>query len=214
MAADDIYKIHLNLEGPTMAASTGFYYREAIDRDGVLNDTRTLVEAWEGALIDAFLDILASDWKCTSITCRKMINDPVEKARFENAVQVGTVVGPSLPANNALILGLRQGTFPARQDGRVFIPGLAESATATGVITTAYQTGVVATFTGILVQQLVQLSAGSGRWDLGIISAKVLNAAPPFKDWDGAFAPVTSITSVPIIGTQRRRQTKVRGRSL
>lgn len=214
MAADDIYLVTINLEGPSTPASFSLYYEEAVGRDGPLTDTLTLADAWDTVLASAFLACLSSDWKYPSLTVRKMVLNPVAKARIDNTVQVGGTAGPSLPANNAILLGLNQVFFAAKSNGRVFIPGVAEPQTTTGVLNTAFLDGVLLTFTNLLVAQLVQPSAGTGRWDLGVISAKVRDIALPAKDWEGAFSPVTSITRNPIIATQRRRQTKVRGASI
>lgn len=214
MAADDIYKIDVHLEGPSTPASFGLYYEEAVGRDGALHDTLTIAEAWDAANGSNLLAVLSDDWKFSSIIARKMVLNPDEMARVDNAVQAGTVTGPSLPANNAINLGLKQALFTPRSDGRIFIPGVAESVTAVGVLTSAFMTGALLTFTNALIAQLVQTSGGTGRWNLGVISAKVRDLALPAKDWEGAFATVQSISRNPIIATQRRRQTKVRGRSV
>lgn len=214
MAADDIYKIDIFLEAPSGEASFGLYYEEAVGRDGTSNDTQTIADAWDAAHGSNLLDCLSADWKFASIIARKMVLNPVELAQIDNAVQPGTIAGVSLPANNAILLGLKQATFTSKSDGRVFIPGVAETVTSAGVLTAAFLTGALKTFTDALILQLAQLSAGTGRWDLGVISAKVRDAAPPAKDWEAAFAPVTSISRNPIVATQRRRQTKVRGRSV
>ncbi len=214
MPADDIYKLDVNLEAPSGSASFGMYYEEVVSNDFVGTDTRALAESWDASIGTALINILSDDWKVPSLTVRKMVLNPVEMARLDNVIQSGTVVGPSLAANNAMMLGLKQGTFPSSSDGRLFIPGLAKGATLAGNLTSAFQTGVFLTFANALAAQLVQISAGAGRWNLGVISAKVRDIALPAKDWEGAFAPVTSITANPIIATQRRRQTRVRGRSV
>ncbi len=214
MAADDIYHVQINLEAPSGKASFGLYYEEVVANDFVGLDTRAVGESWDASISSAFLDVLSDDWKFPSIIVRKMVLNPVPMDRFDNATQAGTVTGPALPANNAMLLSLRQSLNPPSSDGRVFIPGLAEGATNAGVLTAAFQTGVFLTFANALAAQLVQVSAGSGRWNLGVISAKIRDAAPPAKDWEGAFSAVVSITAHPIIATQRRRQTQVRGRSI
>lgn len=214
MAADDIYQVTINLEGPSTPASFSLFYEEVVGRDGPLTDTLTLADAWDTVLASAFLAVLSSDWKYPSLIVRKMVLNPVAMSRIDNAVQVGGTAGPALPANNAILLGLNQGSNPASSNGRVFIPGVAEGVTKTGVLNQAFLDGDLLTFTNLLIAQLVQPSAGTGRWDLGVISAKIRDLALPAKDWEGAFQPVNSITRNPIIATQRRRQTKVRGRSL
>lgn len=214
MAADDIYKIDCQMEAPSGAASFGVYYQETVPRDGAENDNFAISDAFSTDVVPTLLACIGDDWKLAAIESNKLVINPVEKWRVDDAVQVGDIAGPSLPANNAAVFTLHQSTFGARSDGRIFIPGIPESVTLVGVLTAAHLAGVLNTFAQALIDTLVQTSGGTGRWELGVISAKVRDAALPFKDWDGAFAPVTSITRNPIIGTQRRRQTKVRGRSI
>lgn len=214
MAADDIYHLQVNLEAPSGYASFGMYYEEVVANDFVGTDTQAVAESWDAVAASPLIDILSDDWKYPSLTVRKMVLNPTEMYRLDNSIQVGTVTGPALPANNAMLLGLRQSLNPPKSDGRLFIPGVAEGVTNAGVLTAAFQTGLFLTFASAIAQQLQQVSAGSGRWNLGVISAKIRDAAPPAKDWEGAFSAVTSITANPIIATQRRRQTRVRGRSI
>ena len=214
MAEDDLYKVDVQLEAPSGNASFGVYYHETVDRDGASNDTETLADAFDADVSTAIINVLPTDWKYPSFIVSKVYNDPVEKFLFNNAIQVGDVSGPSLPANNAAVMTLHQSTFSPKSDGRIFIPGVAEVVTNVGVLTAGHLNGVLLALADALIGGLTQVSAGAGRWELGVISAKVRDVALPAKDWDAAFAPVTSITRNPIIGTQRRRQTKVRGRSI
>ena len=214
MAVGDIYRLDAYLEAPSGPASFGLYYKEAAIRSGVERDTDSVAQAWDAANGANLLAILSNDWKSPSIIVRKVFGDPVPMARNDNGVQIGGVVGPSLPANNAMLVGFHQSLFAASSDGRIFIPGVAEPQTTVGVLNAAFLGGALKTFTDQLITQLAEISAGTGRWDLGVISAKIRDLVPPAKDWAGAFAPVVSITRNPIIATQRRRQTRVRGRSL
>lgn len=214
MAADDIYKVDVHLEAPSGSASFGLYYEETVARDGGSSDTFQLADAFDTNISPKILAMLSSDWKFPSIEVNKMVLNPVAKSRIDNTVQVGEEAGPSLPANNAILIGLSQGLFTPKSNGRLFMPGVAEGVTAVGVLTQAFLDGAVLDFTTVLLAELAELSGGTGRYRLGVISAKVRDAALPAKDWEGAFATVTSISRNPIIATQRRRQTRVIGRSL
>lgn len=214
MAADDIYKVDIHLEAPSGAASFGLYYEETEARDGGSSDTAQLANAFDTTISPKILAVLSDDWKFPSIEVNKMVLNPVAKTRIDNAIQVGDVTGPALPANNAMLLGFSQSLNPASSNGRIFIPGLAEGATNVGNLTTAFFDGVFLDLAVVLLAQLAELSAGSGRWDLGVISPKIRDAALPAKDWEGAFSIVTSVTRSPIIATMRKRQTKVRGRAI
>ncbi|GAI67285.1 unnamed protein product, partial [marine sediment metagenome] len=135
----------------------------------------------------------------------------VPKWRADIATQIGDRSGTPLPANNALLIRLEQGLFPPKSNGRIFIPGISEDDTSVGNITAAFTTTAVIPLLDGLVAQLEEESGGDGRWDLGVISTLVLDAAPPFKDWDAAFSQVFGVSASPIIATQRRRQTRVVG---
>lgn len=214
MAADDIFRVEVNLEAPSGRASFGVYYRETVPNTGPTTDTETLADSFDLAISQTIINLLSDDWKYPSFIVSKQVLNPVEKFIFNRAVQAGDITGPSLPANNAALFALHQSTFGARSDGRIFVPGIPESATAVGVLTAAHLTTVIDAFASALVQILAEVSAGAGRWEPGVISAKVRDVALPAKDWDGAFAPIDSITPSPIIATQRRRQTRVLGRSI
>jgi len=214
MAADDIYKVDVHLEAPSGAASFGLYYEETVGRDQGSSDTFQLADTFDTNVSPKIIAMLSSDWKFPSIEVNKMVLDPVAKSRIDNTIQVGTEAGPSLPANNCILIGLGQGLFGPKSNGRLFIPGVAEGVTAVGVLTQAFLDGAVLDFTTAIFAELQELSGGTGRWKLGVISAKVRDLALPAKDWEGAFSTVTSVSRNPIIATQRRRQTKVRGRSI
>lgn len=211
MAADDIYHVAFEFQAPTGNASCGLYYQETIAQSGPGIGTTVVAEAVDAALRTEFLDCLSDTWKMPSLICRKMVIDPAPVHREDNLTQVGTVAGQALPANNCLNMALNQSTFSAKSNGRLFIPGVAEASTLVGVVTAAFLAGPFNALRDAIVLTVAELSAGAGRWVPGVISAKVRDAALPFKDWDGAFAPLVSVSSNPIIATQRRRQTRVRG---
>lgn len=214
MAADDIYHVQVNLEAPSGAASFGLYYQETVASSGGGDGVILLGDAFETLRHTDILDCLCVDWKCPSVVVRKMVILSEAKYRNDIGVQTGLRAGTSLPANNAMLFHLNQATFPARSNGKLFVPGLSETDTTVGVMTSAFLTGPMTALATSLVTPIAELSAGTGVWTPGVISAKVRDAAPPFKDWDGAFAPLTSITPSSIIATQRRRRTKVNGISI
>lgn len=211
MAADEIYEVKLHFENPSGSSSCRLFYQETIIRSGIGTDTQILAQSWDTALSALLRDVIADDFEFPSITCRKMDGDLEAKFRLDRAAPAGLRPGPALPSNNALLLGLYQGLFPARSNGRMFIPGIAEGDTLIGNLTSAFASTQVTALINGLVAQLDEESGGTGRWDLGVISTKVLDAAPPFKDWAGAFSPVSSVAFNPIVATQRRRQTRVVG---
>lgn len=214
MAIGDIYYVQAHFEAPTSGASFGLYYRETALFDQGALGTDQIAKSWENAFAILLRDVLSDDWNFTAITAEKRIVNAEPKRRVDQAVQAGSRSGPALPANNAIHMELLQGTFSARSNGRIFIPGIAESDTDVGVLVTAFVTTQLAALRDALTQLLTEESGGSGRWELGVISTKVLNAAPPAKDWAGAFAPVIGAVGHPIIATQRRRETRAIGASV
>jgi hypothetical protein len=155
--------------------------------------------------------MISDDFLFTSIVAHKVSGDKEAKFRTDITTQVGLRTGPSLPANNCILIGLSQGLYSARHNGRIFIPGPAEGDTLIGNLTSAFQTGPLQDFIDELAIQLAEESGGTGRWNLGVINNEVLDSSPPIKDWQTAFSQVISVSGSPIIAGQKRRQTKVRG---
>lgn len=211
MAQDDIYQASFHFENPSGASSFRLYYQEEAVRSGVGTDTQVLSTTLEDKLATDLRGMLADDFLFTAIVVHKISGTKEAKFRTDITTQAGGRTGPSLPANNCILIGLSQGLFPARHNGRIFIPGPAEGDTLIGNLTSAFQTGPLQAFVDVLAPQLEEESGGTGRWNLGVINTLVLNSSPPIKDWQSAFSQVISVSGSPIIAGQKRRQTKVRG---
>lgn len=208
----DIFSVQVNIGCPQSAASFTLWYRETATVDQHDFGTEAIAEAWHDETDVSLRAFMADDYNVVSFTARKHFQLQEPKFRFPNAVQAGSRPGPGLPANNAIVVSLAQGTFPAKSNGRIFLPGLAEADTDVGVIDAAMQIAVQ-TFMDQIATGLDEPSPGTGHWELGVISQIVLRVpnAPP--DWPGSFAPVTALSSSPILQTQRRRTTKIVGQS-
>jgi hypothetical protein len=211
MAQDDIYQVSCHFENPSGASSFRVYYQEEAVRSGIGTDTQVLTTTFEDKLALLIRGMISDDFLFTAIVAHKVSGDKEAKFRTDITTQVGLRVGPSLPANNCILIGLSQGLFPARHNGRIFIPGPAEGDTLIGNLTSAFQSGPLQDFIDELAVQLEEESGGTGRWNLGVINTEVLNSSPPIKDWQTAFSQVISVSGSPIIAGQKRRQTKVRG---
>lgn len=214
MAADDIYELSAHFENPSGHASFRLYYQENVLRSGIGTDTQILAQSWDAAITPSLRAAISDDWLFTAIIARKVDVIPEAKFRVDLAAQAGLRLGPGLPANNCVLIGLSQTLFAQKSNGRVFLPGVAEGDTIVGNLSAAYQTGPLQTLVSALALELVEESAGTGRWSLGVVSAKVRDLALPFKDWQGAFSPVGGVSGSPIVATQRRRATKVKGTSV
>jgi hypothetical protein len=211
MAQDDIYLASFHFENPSGASSFRLYYQEDAVRSGVGTDTQVLANTLDDRLTTEITDMIADDFLFTAIVVHKISGDKEAKWRTDIVAQAGQRVGPSLPSNNCVLIGLSQGLFAAKHNGRIFIPGLAEGDSVVGNLLTAYQTGPLQAFVDAIADQLAEESAGTGRWNLGVINTLILNASPPIKDWQSAFSQVITVNGSPIIAGQKRRQTKVRG---
>lgn len=211
MAADDIYQVSFHFENPSGASSFRLYYQEEVVRSGVGTDTQILAQTIEDKLSLELRGVMSDDYNFTAIVASKVSGDNEAKYVLDVGTTVGLRVGPGLPSNNAILIGLSQGLFPARHNGRIFIPGPAEGDTLVGNLTAAFQSGPLLTLVDALAAQLEEESAGTGRWNLGVINNNVLNSSPPIKDWQTAFSQVINVSGSPIIAGQKRRQTRVRG---
>lgn len=210
MASDDIYRIEIHYEGPSQAASTSLYFLEDAPRDTGISDTRTLNETFQTLYTQDLRGVLSDDWKLVSSECHKVFGNAVPMHLQEFSNPTGNRPGPSLPANNALILAFTQVTFPRRSNGRVFMPGLAEGDTATGVLSNAFLIGAANALAVRMGNQMNE-PGGTGVWLPIVISATRRDLVPGQKDWPGSVGSVISVDVQPLIGRQVRRSTKVRG---
>jgi hypothetical protein len=214
MSLNDIYRVTTHYELPTSAGSWSVYYKETIDASGGDIGTQILAEAYSVAIAAETLDLLSQDCAQPAITCERVFGIPEAKYVVSHGTQVGTRPSDSLPSNCAAIVQMIQNTFLPKSNGRIFIPGIAENDTDSGVLSLSFLTNQITPFINKLVAVVAELSAGTGRFVPGVISAKVLNAAPPAKDWAGAFAPLTATAGSTILGIMRKRATKAIGRAV
>lgn len=214
MPINDIYVVQANMACPKSAASFRLYFRESVGFDDTTFGTNAVTRAVQARLSFALASMMSVDYRIASFEGRKVFPNREPRWTVDVIVGAGTRVGPGLPANNAAVLGLGQNTFSNRSNGRIFIPGIAEGDSNTGVLSSAFILGVFGLFRDAVVGTYEELSPGSGEWIPGVISRKILNANPPFRDWAGAFAPIVNGIPQAIIGTQRRRTTPIRGAAL
>jgi hypothetical protein len=211
MAADDIYSVKLYFEAPSGVATCGLYYQETVGVTSIENECATLGVAWEDKLGALVLDVMSDEWEFPCIIVNKLTGLPKPRVRIDRTLLPGTRVNTALPANNALQFNLSQALFSPRSNGKIYLPPPPEEDQTDGVLKAAYSNGPVAALTTELGQTIPELAAGTGVFQLGVISAQIRDAALPFKDWDGAFADVLNVSSQGIIATARRRQTRVMG---
>lgn len=207
---DDIFHAVFHFEDPSGHSSVSLYYEQTADNGTANQDNIKLAEALEAQLGPLILPVLSDDFWFTSIVVRTVYDNPQAKCLRTVNTQQGTGSGPGLPSNCCINFQLTQGSFPVKSNGRIFFPGIPEVSSETGLLASAYQAGVC-TDLAVGIGTDITAIADTGVWRPSVISQKVLNAAPPAKDWSGAVAPITSVAPKPTIAIQRRRTTRVVG---
>jgi len=210
MAEDNIYNVRVHFEGPSQPASIGIYYQEGGLSTAVVGATQSLAESFDTALTGRMTNLISEEWQISAIEVARMDGDPIAKHIKSLNGRPGVRPGSSLPANNCILVQLFQTLFPKTSNGRQFIPGIAEVDSDVGRITQAFADDQLGTYV-VRVAQAITESNGTGHWIPGVVSAKVRDLVPGFKDWEGAFSGVVGALGWPVIARQRRRQTKVRG---
>lgn len=211
MSVTDIYEVKFHFEAPSGYATTRFYVQETVQRSTVGTDTSVVGSSVDAHMGPEVLGILSDDWTFPAIEVNKVSPRDTQRFRHDRASIVGDKTGPSLPANNAIIYGLSQSEFSARHNGRLFFPPPAEVETTVSLLRNTFLIAEVKNLENQLNALIAEVDAGDGRYAIGVINTEVLDSSPPIKDWQNAFAVVTTVSARPIIATQRRRQTKVRG---
>ena len=210
MASDDIYRVTIHYEGPSQAVSTGMYYFEDAPRSSGISDTEQLNETFQAGMRVPLVNALSSQYRLVSSVVRKVFG-PVDVPNIkEFTTNVGGRPGNSLPANNSIVMSMIQTTFPRASNGRMFIPGISEADTETGVFANAYLVDQLAALATALASQRNEVG-GTGVWLPVVISAKIRDAVPGQKDWPASVGSLVAIEPQPLIARQIRRATRVRG---
>jgi len=212
MATDDVFLADFSIEDPSGASTFGLAFQQQIDSSPSVVETDDLAEVLESELSDLIRNMISVEFWHPAIRVRKVSGNPVPMSERMVGANVGLAAGAGLPSNCALNLGLIQAKFSQKSNGRIFIAGVPEGNTTIGIVKPGYSDGPWKAFADRLPLAFDSIS-DTGRWFAGVISAKVLNAAPPAKDWEGAFAFITDSIRNPALAIQRRRTTKVFGTS-
>lgn len=161
------------------------------------------LDAWLTAVQSLWLDVWSHE-----IVLQAVLGHCVAPETALPGVQyingpLGNIVEESLPANTAAVLQLRQTEISGRHNGRIFISGLPETATADGLITTAFATTELAALAAGLDTPIV---VAGQTWKLCVLQRYDAGApvSPPVG-WDVSLVRVTRN-----LATQRRRTTELR----
>lgn len=211
MAADDIYEVKMHFEAPSGYATSRFYIQETVARSTAGTDTQVAADSVHTHMGSEVLAVMSDDWKFPSMEVNKV--DPLNTPRWreDRSTPIGLRLGPALPANNSMIINLSQSLFSAKHNGRVYLPPPAEGDTTVSVLQSAFLLGVFNDLVNKFTAEILEVSAGAGRYVVGVVNTSIRDLALPAKDWQGAFSQVIGASGNPIIATQKKRQTRVRG---
>jgi len=210
MAQEDIYRVVVHFEGPTQPSSISLYYEENGLSTAPPDPVSSLAFSFFFSVIPSLQNVINDQWQISSVRVRRLTGEKIAPDLQNLSGISGGRSGASLPANNCLLMKLSQANFPRTSNGRLYLPGLSETDTETGVILPAFLNGEVATLGDKLADQLPE-NGGAGSWDPGVISAKVRDAGPGPPDWQSAFSPMIAAFGNPVIARQVRRTTKIIG---
>jgi len=209
---DDIFLATFHFEDPSGASQTGCYFQQTADNAATILDTDELGKALEAQVGPSIINAIADTFWFTGVRVRKVYDSPCPQYLSTATPQAGLASGPGLPSNCCAQLTLTQTQFSLKSNGKMFWPGVGEPGTVAGNMTALYQVAWQAVGTALVTP--INSIADTGVYELGIISQKVLNLAPPLKDWPGAFAFSNAVSASPRIAIQRRRTTKVIGAAI
>lgn len=212
MAVGDIYRVTLNYEGPTQAASTSIYYIESVLSTAVIGPVNSVNFSFQFSKLISFLNVLSDNWWVPSTRCERLTGLVLPPDLLTTGPANGNRAGVPLPANNCLLMQLLQQLFPRVSNGRMYLPGLSESDAEVGLVETVFLNGLVVTL-GNAISAVLDENDGTGEWLPGVISAKARDAGPGPPDWAAGFSPIIAALGNPVIARQRRRTTKVIGQS-
>lgn len=204
MAALDWARIVHLVVGLTVTGnrvSIGMYY--AADSTISGDDNEDFVDAWLLANTTILLDCLSQECKFEYVSSHGVMANNVRPVVKYQSGQVGTIAEEALPMNVGAILQFRQTEVSGRHNGRIVLPGIPETATTDGLITTAFATTELEALAAALE---TPISAGGKTWTLCVL-VKELSGVPNIPP-DGY--AVTNVVPTRNMGTQRRRTTELR----
>lgn len=210
MAQDDIYRVVTHFEGPTQPSSISLYYQENGLSTSPPDPVSSLAFSFFFSVIPSMQNVINDQWDISAVRVRRVTGERIAPDLQNLSGISGGRTGAPLPANNCLLMKLSQSKFPRTSNGRLYMPGLSETDTQTGVILPDFLNGAVATLGGVLANTL-QENGGTGSWEPGVISAKVRDTPPGQPNWEDAFSPMIAAFGNPVIARQVRRTTKIIG---
>lgn len=166
------------------------------------NEADIFISDWLTANETAFLGVFASEVKFDMLSY-----SPIKPANFRSYTQymsglAGAISDEALPTNVGVVMQLRQLEVSGKHNGRFILPGVPETKTLDGLVTT----GFVSTELAALVSALMTPVTSSGdTYTLSVVQR--YESGIPIEP---VGFHVSSIIPQRNLGTQRRRTTELR----
>ena len=182
--------------------SFGLHYTVQTDASDPLNGD-LLAESFDLHARTEIEDCVSDKTQIAKVTARRV--DPT--AAYTGVYYLPDVVGDDaigepMAQSNAAMLLLHQPAGSPRNNGKIYIPGISENQVEGNTWKTGFTSGVLLTLANKLETQVVEVSAGPGRWDPAILSKSFSPPATPH----GTALDVTKITVSGRVSRQSRRR--------
>ena len=205
MAAGDLFRARINFEHNAEFGSIGLDYEQTGDSTSG-DDAGLCAAAVAVNIVPGILPIISEQVQVLSVQCYGVFRDQDNPGLTTFAGESGNRTGPPAPFITSLLIRRNQSLIGAKGNGRAYLPGVAESDIAEGVLDTASLDAELTTLSGLLTNQIGADDAG-GTVTFRPVVLRPFIPPPPALPTVVA-SPVTSVTFRDILSRQRRRRSK------
>lgn len=224
--ANDAYRLSIRgtYDGQEIVNVLHFNLLETVSDDEALAETIAVACKNQIRLLQVD-DFVWSDWTAqqvrgSAVTYNSETGLPSGGALYEGPL-TGTLTGADatndgLPGTSALLIRLTTGVAGRRRRGRLYIAGLADISPIRGVV----QAGNVTTIQGYFNTLMAAWGSGGteteavlGVWSYREATGRKVSDTDPYTisrvdtpSPNTAFTPITAMTVIPALATQRRRR--------
>jgi hypothetical protein len=171
---------------------------------GDLND---FVGAWTATIGPLLIAATSSSVNWDRLTVTDVDPDGDESVTFAfTQPYPGAITGEVLPPQNSMLLSFKTGQKGRRRHGRAYIPGVAESGTANGLVIGAQLAALQALGNGLT--NTFKAGGTEPQYQLAVYSPEQLTPPPPkvFKPREGELITlITAAQASDMVRTQRHR---------
>jgi hypothetical protein len=205
MAVNDVYRAKMIGEGREGEWQMTLHYKELTPAENGLA-TDVLALSLATSLTPVIRAALASSHQVSRWVVSKLgfPRAPASAFSLTSTNRVGLRGAKAHAASSPLVIQMQQEVFDAKSNGQVWLSGVPIDGTVSGTLLGTYNDGVVKDILDNLLVEVEEQPSGEGLWALVVLSQKYLDANP--GDYNGATAPVLSLTNDPRLGMMRSRQ--------